>query len=175
LATGRLHDLDEGACANAYSVFNAGHCHNGGRAGGRGRFQGLCPRRKRRARGGSSGGGASGGDTLRRGCPRTGRGCYPGTQHSARYATSGEWPAEVCFSCHHELRLTYSNRPVGVVTGARIFASPLARKVASERGIALAEVAGTGPNGRIIVADVESFVPGTISAFGGGLAPALPS
>jgi len=31
--------------------------------------------------------------------------------------------------------------------------------VASERGIALAEVAGTGPNGRIIVADVESFVP----------------
>ena len=38
----------------------------------------------------------------------------------------------------------------------RIFASPLARKVAEERGIDLASIRGSGPSGRIIRADVEA-------------------
>ncbi len=38
----------------------------------------------------------------------------------------------------------------------RLKASPLARRVASERGVDLAAVAGTGPGGRIVKADVES-------------------
>lgn len=43
----------------------------------------------------------------------------------------------------------------------RIFASPLARKIAEEKGINLSQVNGSGENGRIIKSDVENFVPGT--------------
>jgi len=43
--------------------------------------------------------------------------------------------------------------------GDRIIASPIAKKMAAEKGIDLTEVTGTGPNGRIIKADVENFVP----------------
>lgn len=39
--------------------------------------------------------------------------------------------------------------------GARIFVSPLAKKLAAEYGISLSGVTGTGPSGRIIKADVE--------------------
>src|SRR5690606_35359506 len=38
-------------------------------------------------------------------------------------------------------------------------ASPVARKIASERGIDLRQVQGTGPGGRIVKADVENFTP----------------
>jgi pyruvate dehydrogenase E2 component (dihydrolipoamide acetyltransferase) len=41
--------------------------------------------------------------------------------------------------------------------GERIFASPIAKKIALERGIPLAQLKGSGPNGRIIREDVESF------------------
>ncbi len=40
--------------------------------------------------------------------------------------------------------------------GERIFASPLARRLAAEAGIDLKSVAGSGPNGRIVKADIES-------------------
>ncbi len=43
----------------------------------------------------------------------------------------------------------------------RIFASPLAKKIAQEKGINLTQVAGSGENGRITKSDVENFVPGT--------------
>jgi pyruvate dehydrogenase E2 component (dihydrolipoamide acetyltransferase) len=43
--------------------------------------------------------------------------------------------------------------------GQRIKASPVARRVAEEKGIDLAEVEGTGPNGRILRANVEAFTP----------------
>jgi pyruvate dehydrogenase E2 component (dihydrolipoyllysine-residue acetyltransferase) len=42
-----------------------------------------------------------------------------------------------------------------VVTPGRIFASPIVRKIAHERGIDLTSVAGTGPNGRIVRRDIE--------------------
>ncbi|UFS66312.1 pyruvate dehydrogenase complex dihydrolipoamide acetyltransferase [Paracoccus denitrificans] len=44
--------------------------------------------------------------------------------------------------------------------GGRIFASPLARRIAAEKGIDLASVAGSGPHGRIVKADVEGAKPG---------------
>ena len=44
------------------------------------------------------------------------------------------------------------------VDGSRIFASPLVRKVAGERGIDLAAIAGTGPNGRIVRRDLEQYL-----------------
>ena len=42
-------------------------------------------------------------------------------------------------------------------TGDRIFASPIAKKIALERGIPLSKVKGTGPEGRIIREDVEKY------------------
>ncbi|KAM9033927.1 dihydrolipoyllysine-residue acetyltransferase component of pyruvate dehydrogenase complex, mitochondrial [Sarcophilus harrisii] len=44
-------------------------------------------------------------------------------------------------------------------TKGKIFVSPLAKKLAAERGIDLAQVKGTGPDGRITKKDIESFVP----------------
>ncbi|HET8859226.1 pyruvate dehydrogenase complex dihydrolipoamide acetyltransferase [Marivirga sp.] len=41
----------------------------------------------------------------------------------------------------------------------RIFASPLAKKIAKDKGIDLSEVDGSGGNGRIIKSDVENFTP----------------
>ncbi|WP_410878971.1 pyruvate dehydrogenase complex dihydrolipoamide acetyltransferase [Myroides sp. DW712] len=51
--------------------------------------------------------------------------------------------------------------PVATATtaGGRVFVSPLAKKIAEEKGINLAQVKGTGENGRIIKRDVENFVP----------------
>lgn len=43
--------------------------------------------------------------------------------------------------------------------GGRIFASPLAKKIAEEKGIDLNQVKGTGENGRIVKSDVENFTP----------------
>ena len=40
-------------------------------------------------------------------------------------------------------------------------ASPVARRMAEEKGINLAQVAGSGPGGRIVKRDVEGFAPGT--------------
>ncbi|WP_181308897.1 pyruvate dehydrogenase complex dihydrolipoamide acetyltransferase [Rufibacter sp. XAAS-G3-1] len=42
----------------------------------------------------------------------------------------------------------------------RVLASPLAKKVAQEKGISLADVKGSGENGRIVLRDVENFTPG---------------
>ena len=46
-------------------------------------------------------------------------------------------------------------------TGGRIFASPLAKKIAKDKGINLADVKGSGENGRIVKKDVESYTPTT--------------
>ncbi|WP_435579175.1 pyruvate dehydrogenase complex dihydrolipoamide acetyltransferase [Gilvibacter sp.] len=43
--------------------------------------------------------------------------------------------------------------------GGRIFVSPLAKKLAEERGINLATVKGSGENGRIIKRDIENYQP----------------
>ena len=44
-------------------------------------------------------------------------------------------------------------------TGGRIFASPLAKKIASDKGFNLADISGSGENGRIIKKDVENYSP----------------
>ncbi len=43
--------------------------------------------------------------------------------------------------------------------GGRIFASPLAKKLAEEKGIDIQLVKGTGDNGRIVKRDIENYVP----------------
>jgi len=49
-------------------------------------------------------------------------------------------------------------------TGDRIFASPIAKKIALEKGIPLSKIKGTGPEGRIIREDVEKYTPPTETA-----------
>ena len=49
-------------------------------------------------------------------------------------------------------------------SGERIVASPLAKRIAADKGIDLAQVKGTGPNGRIVKDDVENFTPAAAPA-----------
>jgi pyruvate dehydrogenase E2 component (dihydrolipoamide acetyltransferase) len=51
-----------------------------------------------------------------------------------------------------------------VVNEGRIFASPLAKKIAKEKGIDLKFVKGTGEHGRITRTDLENYTPGTATA-----------
>ena len=50
--------------------------------------------------------------------------------------------------------------------GGRVFASPLARRLAKDAGVDLARVSGSGPHGRVVARDVEAAKSGK------GLAPA---
>jgi pyruvate dehydrogenase E2 component (dihydrolipoamide acetyltransferase) len=45
--------------------------------------------------------------------------------------------------------------PAAQASGGRVKASPLARRIARERGLDLAHISGTGPDGRIVAEDVE--------------------
>lgn len=48
--------------------------------------------------------------------------------------------------------------PSAAPATGRVFASPLARRVASNSNIDIASVTGTGPRGRVVKADVEGFI-----------------
>ncbi len=58
-----------------------------------------------------------------------------------------------------ELEIENVPEPISKTTSStkRIFISPLARKLAKERGINISEIKGTGENGRIIKSDVENY------------------
>jgi pyruvate dehydrogenase E2 component (dihydrolipoamide acetyltransferase) len=51
-----------------------------------------------------------------------------------------------------------------VVNEGRILASPLAKKIASDKGIDLKYVKGTGDNGRIVKSDIDNFKPASAAA-----------
>ena len=63
-------------------------------------------------------------------------------------------------------------KPAAAPVGGRIFASPLAKRIAAEKGLDLSRITGSGPNGRIVKADVESAKPGAAPAAAPGAAPA---
>ena len=52
--------------------------------------------------------------------------------------------------------------------GTRVFASPLAKKMAEEKGIDIASVPGSGDNGRIIKRDIENYQPAAQVSVGVG-------
>ncbi len=56
-------------------------------------------------------------------------------------------------------------------SGSRVFASPLARRLAKDKGIEISSLHGSGPHGRIVVKDVEGAKPGAAPAAKSG-APA---
>ncbi|MCL4128998.1 UNVERIFIED_CONTAM: hypothetical protein GTU68_017621 [Idotea baltica] len=55
-------------------------------------------------------------------------------------------------------------QPVATNDGQRIFASPLAKKIAADKGIDLSTVSGSGDNGRIVKKDIENYQPSQKSA-----------
>jgi pyruvate dehydrogenase E2 component (dihydrolipoamide acetyltransferase) len=67
-------------------------------------------------------------------------------------AKSGDRPAE------DKTEETSKSEEV-VSDGKRIFISPLAKKMAEEKGINISQVKGSGENGRIVKADIENFTP----------------
>jgi pyruvate dehydrogenase E2 component (dihydrolipoamide acetyltransferase) len=54
--------------------------------------------------------------------------------------------------------------PAVVDESGRVKASPVARRIAGERGVDLASIRGTGPDGRIVKADVMAATPGATGA-----------
>ncbi|MDE1570711.1 2-oxo acid dehydrogenase subunit E2, partial [Aquabacter sp. P-9] len=50
--------------------------------------------------------------------------------------------------------------PAPAASGTRVFASPLARRIAKDKGIDIAAVAGSGPHGRVIARDLDNVQPG---------------
>ncbi|KXV67368.1 branched-chain alpha-keto acid dehydrogenase subunit E2 [Acetobacter malorum] len=66
--------------------------------------------------------------------------------------------------------------PVGQpATGKRIIASPLAKRVASQKGLDLSRIKGTGPNGRIVRRDVDNAAAQSTAAPATASAEALAS
>ena len=57
-------------------------------------------------------------------------------------------------------------------SGDRIVASPLAKRIAEQKGLDLSTIKGSGPNGRIVKADVEDATPGAAPAKEATPAPA---
>ncbi len=60
--------------------------------------------------------------------------------------------------------------PVAAPASGRMRASPLAKKVAAERGVNIASIAGSGPHGRVVLRDVESAPAGGRRGGGGVIA-----
>lgn len=75
-----------------------------------------------------------------------------------------------------------SPAPVQKADGARLFASPLARRIATQEGLDIAKIAGSGPHGRIVKRDVEAALASggakaaapAVQASVGQSAPSLP-
>ena len=51
-----------------------------------------------------------------------------------------------------------------VKDGTRVFATPLARRIAADKGLDITSVAGSGPHGRIVKADIENAQAGAVAA-----------
>jgi pyruvate dehydrogenase E2 component (dihydrolipoamide acetyltransferase) len=55
-----------------------------------------------------------------------------------------------------------------VASGERVFASPLARRIAEQSGYDISQILGSGPRGRVIKRDVESYKPAATSSASAG-------
>jgi pyruvate dehydrogenase E2 component (dihydrolipoamide acetyltransferase) len=79
---------------------------------------------------------------------------------AAAAAPALEQPAAPAEPAHPEIVSPAPAEPASAPTppqdGGTIKASPLARRIASDRGIALHQIRGTGPGGRIVKRDVEA-------------------
>tara|TARA_B110001450_G_scaffold71623_1_gene67895 strand:+ start:3720 stop:5342 length:1623 start_codon:yes stop_codon:yes gene_type:complete len=92
-----------------------------------------------------------------------------GTDVSAIVANGGaSTPAEKTTSEKEEVKTAATKTEEEITINSsnnsqsgRVFASPLAKKIASDKGINLADINGSGENGRVIKKDVENYTPST--------------
>jgi len=80
-------------------------------------------------------------------------------QKSAAPAATAEKPAETAGVAADANTATAASATAESADDDRVKASPLARKIAKEKGINLSEVKGSADGGRIVKKDVENFVP----------------
>ena len=78
----------------------------------------------------------------------------------AAIAKGGGSPAPASAPAAAPVAPTPAPAPAAAASGERVVASPLAKRIAADKGIDLAQVKGSGPNGRIVKDDVEGFTPG---------------
>jgi pyruvate dehydrogenase E2 component (dihydrolipoamide acetyltransferase) len=79
------------------------------------------------------------------------------TNYSSSSNTALEQPSKIDGSV--ATAVNAPNSDVLEVKGDRVFATPLARRIAEQKGIQLEDVTGSGPNGRVVKADIETFTP----------------
>lgn len=90
-----------------------------------------------------------------------------GTDVSAIVSGGGKKPAEKVASDQTEAAPKTEEKaaePVAASTGDRIAISPLARKMAEEKGIDVSTVQGSGENGRIVKKDIENYQPAAMKS-----------
>ena len=89
-----------------------------------------------------------------------------GTDVSAIVAGGGKVAAPVATEAPKAEAVTTVTVPVSTTTsaGGRINISPLAKKMASEKGIDISTVKGSGDNGRIVKKDIENYQPSAAPA-----------
>ena len=63
--------------------------------------------------------------------------------------------------------------PAPAASGARVFASPLAKRLAAQNNVNLSSISGSGPYGRIIKADIDKAVAGGVVSAPASAAPAM--
>jgi len=80
-------------------------------------------------------------------------------------------PASAATSATVSAPTTTSTPAATVVNEGRIFASPLAKKIAKDKGIDLKYVQGTGEHGRITRTDLENYKPSNTSSVARAAAP----
>ncbi|WP_233898262.1 pyruvate dehydrogenase complex dihydrolipoamide acetyltransferase [Tenacibaculum piscium] len=61
-----------------------------------------------------------------------------------------------------EIKVAATETATTTTSGGRIFASPLAKKIAKDKGIKLTAIKGSGENGRIVKKDVENYTPAAV-------------
>lgn len=81
-------------------------------------------------------------------------------------------PQEASAPARAEAEAAPSAAPAAKPAGNRVIASPLAKRIAEQKGVDLAGLTGTGPNGRIVKADVEGARPGQSAPSASAATPA---
>ena len=88
-----------------------------------------------------------------------------GKQPAAEEAPQAETEAEEPEAAEEQpAAATNGTQQAATTADGRIKASPLAKRIAEDKGINLSQVKGSGPGGRIVKADVENFQPGEAPA-----------
>ncbi|MCA3632857.1 MAG: pyruvate dehydrogenase complex dihydrolipoamide acetyltransferase [Methylobacterium sp.] len=79
---------------------------------------------------------------------------------AAAVAAPAAAPAPVAAAAAAPAPMAAAPAAAPAASGSRVFASPLAKRIAKEAGIDLAAVKGSGPHGRVVMADVEAAKSG---------------